>query len=138
MKSPADFSILILTQEASSQNDLINFDEKKVQFVRVIRDVKSMSNNDSTFYEDEILAVIEDRFGSNEYLTVKNAFDRVGRIRRDLVEPIDERQADDVIHELLYVPKIEPKPSAHRQKDPFQDLVDQKMNEFKAKGLFRL
>jgi hypothetical protein len=94
-----------------------------IQFVRVRCDIKPNDSNRFGCFEDEILAVIDGHVHRDEWLTVKNAFNTIGRIQTIFVEPIDEQQDTDEHHELLCVPKV----CSAKQLDPLQELIDQQL-----------
>ena len=119
--------MILETQSTSSQNNLLSFDENPIKFVRVICDIKSNGTNELNCFEDEILAVIEGDIHHSEWLTVKNAFNSIGRIQQIYTEPVDDRQSDDERNELLVVPNIEThqyKNLANHSLDSIQELVE--------------
>lgn len=123
-------------QVSSSQNDLLIFDENTIKFVRVICDIKPSGPNELGCFEDEILAVIEGDINHSEWLTVKNAFNSIGRVRRVFVEPIDDRPTDDDRSDLLIVPSIQSSRYEKRNSkalDSIQELVDQEFDKLMKK-----
>ncbi len=122
---------LIETQISSSQNDLILFDDiNPIKFVRVICDIKPNEPNELGCFEDEILAVIEGDINHNEWLTVKNRFNSIGRIKRIFIEPIDDKQIDDERNDFLIVPNIKSNSNAL---DSLQELIRKEFDQLMMK-----
>ncbi|CAF3952566.1 unnamed protein product [Rotaria sp. Silwood2] len=124
------------TQVSSSQNNLLLFDESPIKFVRVICDIKPSGSNELGCFEDEVLAVIENDINQSEWLVVKNAFNSIGRIKRIYVEPIDGRQSDDELNNLLFVPNIKSnqyQKSDSNSLDSIQELVEKEFDKLMNK-----
>jgi hypothetical protein len=124
------FDIFLDTQISSSQNDLLIFDVDPIKFVRVICDIKPSGLNELGCFEDEIVAVIEGDINSSEWLTVKNSFNSIGRVKRIFIESIDDRHIDDERNDLLVVPNVK---SNNHPLDSLQELVAKEFDKLKRK-----
>lgn len=102
--------------------------------MRVICDIKPSGTNELGCFEDEILAIIEGDINHSEWLVVKNAFNTIGRVKREFIEPIDDKQIDDERNDLLIVPNIKSNQKSNSNSlDSIQELVQKEFDKLRMK-----